>query len=54
MVASAALDLPTGATVVCAFGLTLMVFGLASRGRRVLGAAALPAAPGTAEGAERR
>jgi len=29
MVASAALDLPTGATVVCAFGLTLSVFGLA-------------------------
>src|SRR6185436_17482738 len=48
MVASAALDLPTGATVVCAFGLTLMVFGLASRGRRVLGAAALPAGSGTA------
>ncbi len=53
MVASAALDLPTGATVVCAFGLTLMVFGLASRGRRVLGAAALPAASGTAGRAER-
>ncbi len=31
MVASAALDLPTGATVVCAFGLILMVFGLAFR-----------------------
>jgi len=31
MVASAALDLPTGATVVCAFGLTLSVFGLAFR-----------------------
>jgi zinc/manganese transport system permease protein len=29
MVASAALDLPTGATVVCAFGLTLSVFGIA-------------------------
>lgn len=28
MVASAALDLPTGATVVCAFGLTLSMFGL--------------------------
>ncbi len=26
MVASAALDLPTGATVVCAFGLVLLVF----------------------------
>jgi hypothetical protein len=44
MVASAALDLPTGATVVCAFGLTLVAFGLVSRGRRGLGAAALPAA----------
>ncbi len=31
MVASAALDLPTGATVVCAFGLVLTVFGLAFR-----------------------
>ena len=38
MIASAALDLPTGATVVCAFGLVLVVFGLISRGRRVLGA----------------
>ena len=37
MVASAALDLPTGATVVCAFGLTLVVLGLVSRTRRVLG-----------------
>jgi len=31
MVASAVLDLPTGATVVCAFGLSLMVLGLAIR-----------------------
>jgi len=31
MVASAAFDLPTGATVVCAFGLTLIVFGLGFR-----------------------
>jgi zinc/manganese transport system permease protein len=31
MVASAALDLPTGATVVCVFGLTLSVFGLGFR-----------------------
>jgi zinc/manganese transport system permease protein len=54
MVASAALDLPTGATVVCAFGLTLLVFGLASRGRRVLGAAALPGPPGVRERVERR
>ena len=38
MIASAALDLPTGATVVCAFGLVLVLFGVISRGRRVLGA----------------
>ena len=31
VVASAAFDLPTGATVVCVFGLTLSVFGLAFR-----------------------
>ena len=31
MTASAALDLPTGATVVCAFGLTLCAFGLGRR-----------------------
>ena len=31
MVASAALDLPTGATVVCAFGLTLLAFWLLAR-----------------------
>jgi zinc/manganese transport system permease protein len=31
MVASAALDLPTGATVVCAFGLILSVFGFGFR-----------------------
>jgi zinc/manganese transport system permease protein len=31
MVASAALDLPTGATVVCAFGVTLSLFGLGFR-----------------------
>jgi zinc/manganese transport system permease protein len=31
MAASAALDLPTGATVVCAFGVTLSVFGLGVR-----------------------
>src|SRR3989454_7481525 len=40
MVASAALDLPTGATVVCAFGLTLIVFGVVSRARRILRAPA--------------
>ena len=54
MVASAALDLPTGATVVCAFGLTLVVFGLISRGRRVLGTAAIPRDPGRAEPIGRR
>jgi zinc/manganese transport system permease protein len=31
MAASAALDLPTGATVVCAFGLILSLFGLGFR-----------------------
>jgi len=31
MVASAALDLPTGATIVCAFGMILLVFGLGFR-----------------------
>jgi zinc/manganese transport system permease protein len=31
MVASAALDLPTGATVVCAFGLSLLILGVAAR-----------------------
>src|SRR2546423_4214548 len=34
MVASAAFDLPTGATVVCAFGAILTVFALTSRARR--------------------
>ena len=53
MVASAALDLPTGATVVCAFGVTLVVFGLVSRGRRVLGAAAAAGVPGSTERAGR-
>lgn len=44
MVASATLDLPTGATVVCAFGLSLLVLGVivALTGRRgALAAAAL-------------
>jgi len=45
MVASAALDLPTGATVVCAFGLILVIFGVFSRGRRVLGLSAGAASP---------
>jgi zinc/manganese transport system permease protein len=31
MVVSATLDLPTGATIVCVFGLTLLVFGLGFR-----------------------
>jgi zinc/manganese transport system permease protein len=34
MIASAALDLPTGATVVCMFGAILFVFALGSRARR--------------------
>ena len=45
MVGSAALDLPTGATVVCAFGLSLAALGayvrVAGRRARVLGPAAL-------------
>ena len=42
MVASAVLDLPTGATVVCAFGLSLLVLGLLLRLRpRPMRAAAL-------------
>jgi zinc/manganese transport system permease protein len=36
MIASAALDLPTGATVVCVFGITLLGFGLLSRVRHVM------------------
>jgi zinc/manganese transport system permease protein len=49
MLASAALDLPTGATVVCAFGLTLLVLGAAVKltGRRahLAGAALAPSTP---------
>ena len=42
MVASAVLDLPTGATVVCAFGLCLLALGVFLAIRpRALGAAAL-------------
>ncbi len=42
MVASAVLDLPTGATVVCAFGLCLLVLGVFLKIRpRALGAVAL-------------
>lgn len=45
MIASATLDLPTGATVVCAFGLTLLVLGGVVRlgGRRATGPGALEA-----------
>ena len=35
MLASAVLDLPTGATVVCAFGVSLLALGLALRVRRL-------------------
>src|SRR5712691_42797 len=44
IIASAALDLPTGATVVCTFGLTLLVFALIARisgWRPATGAAAI-------------
>ncbi|HET7339920.1 MAG TPA: iron chelate uptake ABC transporter family permease subunit [Methylomirabilota bacterium] len=43
MAASAVLDLPTGATVVCVFGVTLLLFGLASRWRRAARAGTGPA-----------
>ncbi len=33
MIASAVLDLPTGATVVCAFGLILLVLAVVTRAR---------------------
>jgi zinc/manganese transport system permease protein len=52
MVASAAFDLPTGATVVCAFGLTLLAFAVAARvlGWRLLsGHAALLQTPSSTE-----
>jgi len=42
MVASAALDLPTGATIVCAFGVILLVFGLGFRYGLVARPKALP------------
>jgi zinc/manganese transport system permease protein len=47
MIASAALDLPTGATVVCAFGLTLLVLGGLVRlgGWRAAGPRALASSP---------
>jgi zinc/manganese transport system permease protein len=41
MVASAALDLPTGATIVCAFGVILLVFGLGFRYGVIAGPRAL-------------
>ena len=58
MVGSAALDLPTGATVVCAFGLALLVLGayarLVGRPSGVLGREALrPAAAVPGSGEER-
>ena len=34
MIASATLDLPTGATVVCAFGVTLLALGVVRQARR--------------------
>jgi len=43
MTVSAALDLPTGATVVCVFGVTLLAFGLAVRGRRAARRSRAPA-----------
>jgi hypothetical protein len=50
MFASASLDLPTGATVVCAFGLTLLVLGiivkLTGRRRGHLSGAALASPTG--------
>jgi len=52
MVASAALDLPTGATVVCAFGVTLIAFWIATRVSRRL--AALGAGPPAPAGHPRR
>ncbi len=53
MVASAALDLPTGATVVCAFGLALLILGVVVklRPRRMNGPHALSA---TADAPEAR
>jgi zinc/manganese transport system permease protein len=48
MTASAALDLPTGATVVCTFGLTLLLFGLVAwlfGWRPARGAVVLASAP---------
>ena len=48
MAASALLDLPTGATVVCTFGLVLLAFAVAARAlgwRPVTGEAALAARP---------
>jgi zinc/manganese transport system permease protein len=47
IVASAALDLPTGATVVCAFGATLIVFWIGTRlSRRLAALGAVPDDPG--------
>ena len=53
MVGSAALDLPTGATVVCAFGLSLLILGVVVKvsPRRMIGPHALSP---TSEGREAR
>src|SRR5438552_3134309 len=51
-VSSAAADLPTGATVVCAFGVTLIAFWIATRVSRRL--AALGAGPPAPAGHPRR
>jgi zinc/manganese transport system permease protein len=55
MAASALLDLPTGATVVCTFGLTLLAFAILARvsGRSLPGVGRAIAAP-PLESAERR
>ena len=54
MVASATLDLPTGATVVCAFGLILLILGVVVKlgrwrvaGPHALAATTMPERPGT-------
>jgi zinc/manganese transport system permease protein len=57
MVASAVLDLPTGATVVCAFGIALLALGAIAKliGRPLAGrVAATPANPAPAAGREHR
>jgi zinc/manganese transport system permease protein len=55
MVASAAFDLPTGATVVCAFGVTLLLFAAAARafGWRPLTGGAVLTSPASASSPKR-